>query len=130
MGTRRRYRKKTDQCVVAVQLNLDTNGFIYRKWGNEQRCKAGDWIVDSGGDIYTIDEEVFATTYRPIGIGTYVKTAPIWAERASEAGSVVTKEGRTHYKKGDYLVSNNKDGTDAYAIGAEKFESVYEPDIE
>jgi hypothetical protein len=128
MGTRRRYRKKTDQCVVAVQLKLDTNGFIYRKWGDEQRCKAGDWIVDSGGDIYTIDEEVFAATYRPAGTGTYIKTTSIWAERASAAGSVVTKEGRTHYEQGDYLVSNNEDGTDDYAIEAEKFESMYELD--
>jgi hypothetical protein len=128
MSTRHRYRKKPNQCVVAVQLNLDTDGFIYRKWGDEQRCKAGDWIVNNSGDIYTIDEEVFATTYRPVGTGTYVKTTPIWAERTSEAGSVVTKEGRTHYEKGDYLVSNNGDGTDAYAMGAEKFESMYEPD--
>lgn len=129
MSIRRRYRKKTDQCVVAVQLKLDTTGFIYHKWGDEQRCKARDWIVDSGGDIYTIDEQVFAATYRPVGVGTYVKTTPIWAERASRAGSVVTMEGRTHYEQGDYLVSNNEDGTDAYAIRAKKFESMYEPDI-
>ena len=50
------------------------------------------------------------------------------AEVAAEAGSVKTKEGRSDYKKGDYLVFNNEDGTDAYCMDAVKFESMYEPD--
>ena len=57
-----------------------------------------------------------------------MKTTPIWAEKAEEAGSVVTKEGESHYQAGDYLVSNNEDGTDAYCISADKFESMYELD--
>jgi hypothetical protein len=39
---------------------------------------------------------------------------------------VVTKEGKSHYQSGDYLVYNNEDGTDAYCISAAKFESMYE----
>ncbi len=128
MGNRRRYRKKADQFVVAVQLDLDTDGFIYRKWGAEQRCQQGDWVVDNNGDHYTVDGEVFARTYRKISPGTYVKTTPIWAEVASEPGKVITKEGASHYQAGDYLVSNNEDGTDAYCISAAKFESMYELD--
>jgi hypothetical protein len=54
-----------------------------------------------------------------------VKTTPVWAEQAERAGSVETKEGVTHYQAGDYLVSNNRDGSDAYAMGAETFESLY-----
>jgi hypothetical protein len=57
-----------------------------------------------------------------------VKTTPIWAERAKDAGSVTTKEGATHYKAGDYLVSNNSEGTDQYAIDAAKFETMYVED--
>ncbi len=64
MNHRHRYRKKSDSYVIAVQLDLDTDGFTYRKWGGEQRCKIGDWIVDNRGDIYTVDGEVFARTYR------------------------------------------------------------------
>ena len=128
MGNRKRYRKRKDQFVVAVQLDLDTDGFTYQKWGAEQRCKQGDWIVNNDGDIYSVDREVFKNTYRKISPGTYVKTTPIWAEKATEAGKVKTKEGESHYKKGDYIVSNNEDGTDAYRISAEKFESMYEPD--
>lgn len=128
MATRRRYRKKADRFVVAVQLDLDTDGFTYRKWGAEQRCKRGDWLVDNEGDIYSVDGEVFAKTYRRLGPGLYVKTTPVWAEVATEAGSVVTKEGRSHYRAGDYVVYNNEDGTDAYCMTAAKFESMYEPD--
>ncbi len=128
MRTRRRYRKKADQFVVAVKLDLDTEGFTYRKWGGDQRCKPGDWLVDNQGDVYTVDDAVFAKTYRGLGPGTYVKTTPVWAEKATQPGSVATKEGRSHYGTGDYLVYNNEDGTDAYCIGAAKFESMYEPE--
>jgi len=125
---RRRYRRKADQYVVAVQLDLDTDGFTYKKWGGEQRCKRGDWLVDNDGDIYTVDGEVFARTYRQARPGAYVKTTRVWAEIASEDGSVATNEGRSHYRRGDYLVSNNEDGTDAYCVSAAKFESMYELD--
>lgn len=128
MPDRRRYRRKPDQFVLAIQLDLDTAGFTYRKWGAEQRCKKGDWLVDNDGDTYTVDGAVFASTYRKLREGVYVKSTPIWAEVATEAGSVATKEGHSHYKKGDYVVSNNEDGTDAYCIGAARFESTYELD--
>jgi len=128
MATRRRFRKKADRYVVAVQLNLDTAGFTYRKWGAEQRCKPGDWLVDNQGDMYTVDSGVFAKTYRKVSPGIYVKTTPVWAEVATEPGSVATKEGRSDYAAGDYLVYNNEDGTDAYCVGRGKFESMYEPD--
>jgi hypothetical protein len=116
--------------VVAVRLALDTDGLVYRKWGGEQRAKPGDWIVDNDGDMYTVDADVFARTYKQTGAGTYVKTTPVWAEKARQAGDVKTKEGVTHYEAGDYVVSNNRDGSDAYAIGAATFESLYTPDDE
>ncbi|NLD69473.1 MAG: hypothetical protein GX644_11750 [Limnobacter sp.] len=126
--TRARYRKKPDQFVIAVQLNLDTDGFVYRKWGHEQRCKQGDWLVDNDGDCYTVDAQVFARTYRNAGPGRWVKTTPVWATQATEPGSIATKEGATRYERGDYLVSNNEDGSDAYAVSAAKFEAMYEAD--
>ncbi|MFT3717307.1 hypothetical protein [Pseudorhodoferax sp.] len=125
--SRQRYRRRPGRPVAAVQLRLDTEGFAYRQWGAEQRCKPGDWLVDNAGEVYTVDAESFARSYRAVGVGAYVKTAPVWAERATAAGSVATKEGRTHYAAGDYLVSNAEDGTDAYAVEAAKFEAMYEP---
>lgn len=122
---RRKYVRRPDRPVVAVRLALDTEGLVYRKWGGEQRAKPGDWIVDNDGDVYTVDAAVFARTYRSTGPGTFVKTTPVWAERASSSGRVETKEGVTHYQAGDYLVSNEADGSDAYAMSAEKFEALY-----
>ena len=113
---------------MAVQLLLETPGFDYRKWGAEQHCKAGDWLVDNEGDVYTVDAESFAQTYSAVGTGTYVKTAPVWAERATADGSVATKEGRSAYRAGDWIVSNNEDGSDAYAIKAAAFDERYEAD--
>lgn len=126
MGVRRKYRKKPTSFVTAVQLDLDTEGFVYNKWGSKQVCKRGDWLVDNNDDKYTVSQESFAKTYERISPGVYVKSAPVWAEVADKAGKVKTKEGETAYKAGDYLVSNNEDGTDAYAMSAEKFESMYD----
>ena len=130
MGTRRKYKKKADSYVVAIQLDLDTDGFTYHKWGAEQRCKKGDWLVDNDGSIYTVDEAVFAKTYRRKSAGIYVKITSVWAEMATEPGVVTTKEGASHYEAGDYIVSNNEDGSDAYCMSAEKFNSMYEPEEE
>lgn len=124
---RRRYVRRPDRPVAAVRLALETDGLVYRKWGGEQRAKPGDWIVDNDGDVYSVDADVFARTYRQIAVGAFVKTTPVWAIRATSAGSVKTKEGSTQYQPGDYLVSNNSDGSDQYAMTAEKFEALYLP---
>lgn len=128
MGERQRFRRKPGQPVVAVQFKLDIDGFTYRKWGAEQRCKADDWLVDNAGEVYTVDGDSFARTYTAEGLGTFVKTGKVWAEQAAEAGRVSTKEGSTGYEAGDWLVSNEEDGTDAYAVSAKKFEESYELD--
>lgn len=128
MSELRRYRKRPGTAITAVRLDLATEGFTYRKWGAEQRCKAGDWVVDNGGDVYTIDAETFGATYREVAPGRWVKSAPVWAEVAQAGGVIETKEGSTEYAAGDYLVYNRPDRTDGYAVGAEKFEGMYEPE--
>jgi hypothetical protein len=127
MSSKRQYVKRATQFVVAVQLDLDTPGFTYKKWGDTQACKRGDWIVNNNGETYTVDRESFARTYRSEGAGKYVKTTPVWAEVAPAAGSVRTKEGATHYEAGDYLVSNEEQGSDSYAVSKAEFERMYEP---
>lgn len=125
-GTRNKYKKKSNSLITAVQLNLETPGFKYEKWGGQQTCKAGDWLATNGDDCYTIDRDSFAQTYTRISPGRYQKTQAIWAQVAQDSGRVITKEGSTKYEYGDYLVSNNADGTDAYAISRETFEDNYE----
>ena len=126
MSERHTYRKRETQVVVAVRLDLEMDGFTYHKWGGPQRCKAGDWVVDNAGDVYTVDADTFARTYRHRGQGAYEKVAPVWAEQADAAGQVTTKEGSTAYEPGDYLVFNEEDGGDAYAVSRARFEEMYE----
>ena len=57
----------------------------------------------------------------------YVKAAPVWAVVAGRAGSISTKEGVTHYRAGAYLVYNDPEGKDGYAVEADTFEEMYEP---
>lgn len=127
MSERRKYRKRANQVVHAVRLDLDTEGFTYRKWGSTQRCDKGDWLVNNAGDVYTVDAATFDQTYRQVRGGEYQKAAAVWAEQAAEAGSVPTKEGSTAYQAGDYIVSNDMGGKDAYVVGNAKFEQMYEP---
>jgi len=126
MTVRLKYLKREHRVVVAVQLALETAGFTYEKWGATQTCKRGDWIVDDGGDVHTVDQESFARTYQQVGPGQYMKTMPVWAEVAAVAGRVETKEGVTHYQAGDYLVFNEDHGGDAYAVPADAFNAMYE----
>jgi hypothetical protein len=126
MNSREQYRKRSSQFVIAVQLDLETEGFRYEKWGGTQRCKPGDWLVNNNGDTYTVDRETFARTYKSTGPGTYTKVTTVWAEIASEAGEVKTKEGATRYKAGDYIVFNEPNGGDAYAVSKATFEKTYE----
>ena len=131
--SRRKYLPRPERPVVAVRVDFNADGFEfrYRKWGAEQLAKPGDWLVDNHGDVYTVDADVFARTYRAAkdqGPGAFVKTTPIWAARAETGGDVRTKEGATHYEPGDYLVWNSEDDdSDRYAIAAEEFERLYIP---
>src|SRR5215813_13082762 len=125
MNKRRKYVKRRTEFVIAVQLNLDTTGFTYRKWGGRQKCKPGDWLVNNEGDTYTVDRKTFARTYAKTGPGKYIKTKPVWAEVAKTHGKVRTKEGLTHYEPGDYLIYNQRDGGDPYAVSKPEFERMY-----
>jgi hypothetical protein len=126
MNNRRKYVKRATELVVAVQVDLDVDGFTYKKWGAMQRCKRGDWLVNNNGDVYTVDGDTFARTYRASGPGRYVKATPVWAEVAGTAGEIRTKEGLTNYSPGDYLVYNEADGGDGYAVESAEFDRMYE----
>jgi len=125
---RRRYHKKADRFVIAVQLDLATDGVRYRKWGGEQRAKRRDWLIDNDGDIYTVDRKVFAKTYKRLRPGIYLKTTPVWAEVAAAPGTIRTKEGESRYRKGDYIVFNDRTGTDGYCMSAANFRAMYAPE--
>jgi hypothetical protein len=120
------YRRKKRTLVTAVRLDLETEGFAYRKWGGTQHCKRGDWLVNNQGDVYTVDDDTFNRTYRRVSPGSYEKDASVWAEQTRESGTIQTKEGSTAYTAGDYLVFNDPDGKDGYAMTSKTFHSLYE----
>ena len=122
---KKRYKKKVDQIVTAVQLSLVTHGFAYEKWDNTQHCNSGDWVVENNGDCYTIREDSFAATYQRVSEGRYKKMAHVIAEQIDAAGTLATREGSTSYAAGDYLVFNSGDDSDGYAVSKEKFETMY-----
>jgi len=119
------YSRRDNTHVTAVRLNVATSGFDYEKWSHTQHCNAGDWVVDNGGDTYTINADSFASTYREVSSGRFEKCR-IWARQSDDAGTIQTKEGATDYQAGDFLVYNNQDQSDGYAISAAKFTALYE----
>ena len=126
MAKRQKYFKREQTEVIAVQLDLDTDGFTFHKWGDEQTCKQGDWLVNNGGNVYTVDRDAFARSYRAESSGLYRKIAPVWAEQTERAGMIYTIEGVTHYEAGAYLVFIDEEGKDGYAVEAPALEAMYE----
>lgn len=128
MVSKKKYMKRNSSSVIAVQLNLKTEGFKYKLWGGAQTCKPGDWVINNAGETYTIDQKVFESTYKMESPGIYRKVAPVWANISEDSGSVKTSEGETHYQAGDYLVYKDEYGMDCYAVSRKKFESMYAPE--
>ncbi len=127
MSELRKYVRRVDTSVTAVQLDLDTDGFTYRKWDGVQTASAGDWLVNNGGDIYTVERATFERTYRMVSPGVYLKVQPVWARVADVDGKIQTTEGETHYRASDMIVFNDEEERDGYAMTAETFERLYEP---
>lgn len=116
-----KYNRRPNQ-VTAVQLTEEKS---YSKWGGDQIAKKGDWWVNNSGEEYSIDQDSFAATYKQVEGSTYTKVGSVWATTATENGTLDTKEGKSVYLAGDYLVANNEDGSDQYPVDAAKFESMY-----
>jgi len=129
------YRRRANNPVTAIPLNLIANPdnqpgdplFTYHKWDDTQTAKTGDWLVKNGDEVYTVDRETFGTTYTPIDTaGQYIKLGKVWAKRATQPGTIQTKEGSTRYEAGDWLVFNDPQGQDGYAVSAARFSDLYE----
>ena len=125
MSPLEQYKRKQQTWVTAVRLDVEMEGFTYHKWGDTQRAKRGDWLVNNQGDTYTVDAESFERTYRMVSPGVYEKHAPVWARQAEADGQIPTREGSTAYKTGDFLVFNDPGEKDGYAMTEETFHSLY-----
>lgn len=128
MSALKRYRRREKTTVTAVQIDLETEGFNYRKWGGVQIARAGDWLVNNNGNVYTIDREAFEQTYTATGPGVYEKIGPVWAREAQADGQVKSTSGFSGYSAGDMIVFRDTDELDGWAMNAEEFNRLYEPD--
>jgi hypothetical protein len=127
----KRYKRKDNTPIVAVQMALKFTELVYELWDGVQRAKPGDWLVFSPSvshnPTYTIDGDSFAATYEPVeGVHGHYRKQAVWAKQATRDGAIPTKEGETAYRAGHYLCFNNADGTDGYATSPETFEKLYE----
>jgi hypothetical protein len=127
-SNKQRYLQRPGNTVHAIQMTLGIESLTYRRWGDLQSAKEGDWLVERDGQAHTVDADSFAHTYRKVGPALYEKHSTVWAAPAIEDGIIQTREGKTHYSAGDFIVWNNDDGTDGYAMKKEKFESLYRRD--
>ena len=125
MSEHQKLVKRPDQAVHARRLDLDTDGFTYRKWGGQQRCKAGDWIVSSDGDTYTLDAKTFARNYRHLKDGAYLQPHA-GLGRTGDRGRRGADEGRRHQVSG-WRLSGLEPGRRrrGYAVAKAKFERTF-----
>ena len=130
------YRAAGGLPVNAIQLTFDESekSISYVKWGGEQTAKFGDWLVHNptGGDTYTVDNESFYNTYMAVAdtFGLYQKKGA-WCKRVpfnAAPFTIPTKEGGTQVNPGDWLMANNVDLSDKYAMRHEKWLKLYGDD--
>ncbi|SMF15447.1 Protein of unknown function [Alteromonadaceae bacterium Bs31] len=126
MADRKQYKKRPNFHMTAVQIDIEGPGIFYNKWGAEQHGKPGDWLVNNGGDIYTVENTYFKENYQEVSPGQFEKIGSVWAEVTTKDGSVPTLEGPSTYITGDYLVYDRQNGGAAYAVKKQHFERMYE----
>ena len=134
-------------CGFSHTCALTTTGKV-RCWGSAAANGYGPNAIGDDEHPATAGDLPLGVTATAIGAGLYHTCAIVtggalrcWGQGgsgrlgygntlsviASAAGDVRTKEGSTHYEAGDYLVFNEPDGRDAYAVSKQAFERMYEP---
>lgn len=129
-GGLQKYKRKPGNEVQAIQL-MESAVLNYSAWGGDQQALGGDWLVRrKDGETYTVEQKSFAATYAETvpRSGWYDKHAPVWAEVATTADLMPTKEGSSSYAPGFYLCYNSADHTDGWCMPTAKFEALYELD--
>ncbi|WP_157558894.1 hypothetical protein [Nocardioides sp. Soil774] len=93
--------------------------------GSNLTAEAGDWLVSDGESSWTVAADVFATTYREVGSGSFTKTALVVARQLAVKVTIATMEGPATGNAGDWVVRNP--GGDAWPVPDREFKRRYEP---
>ena len=64
----------------------------------------------------TVDAESFARRYTQVSPGIYRKSVEVWVRVVDHSGGIKTREDVTRYDAGDYIVYNDAEGVDGYAV--------------
>lgn len=93
--------------------------------GNEATAKAGDWLLTSNGDSWTVNGKVFEATYSELEDGRYKKTAAVIARRVVFPVKIETLEGLALGKPGDVALAGVLG--DCWIQTEDSFQQRYEP---
>lgn len=125
MSAYRRYKRKGNEVVIAIQLDLDTEGFSYQKQGAERRCNAQDWLLSDRSGTYAVDDSTFARAFEEIGVGQYTMVGIVRAKVSDSAGHIRVGQRKVPHEPGDYLVWDESTQSIGYAVPKDWFEASY-----
>lgn len=87
------------------------------------RAEAGDYVVTEGDGRWSVQADIFESTYRLRPDGLFEKTATIRAREVEATLKIATLEGLVHARKGDFLALGP--AGDVWPIPPERFLSRY-----
>lgn len=74
--------------------------------GSTMQAQPGDWLVQSEGDTWSVEDGIFRVTYEHLRDDLYRKVTPVLAVELPAAGTVLSREGMVEAEQGDLLVCN------------------------
>lgn len=93
--------------------------------GATLRAARGDWLVDDGSRRWSVRDDIFHATYRPLSRHLWRASGTVRAARASTDTVVHTLEGDVRARPGDWIISGA--AGESWPSSPEVFWSHYEP---
>lgn len=118
-GQRFRSRLVVEARQLSESLDWTSGG------GSRLRGSAGDWVLTSGGDSWTILDEMFRRTYEQLGDGRWRKSDIVRAVQVDDELTIRTPEGEASARPGDWVVFSEIAG--AWPVTDRDFTRRYEP---
>ena len=91
--------------------------------GNNLVGEKGDYLIESDGNRWTVQPEIFEKTYSENSDGTFTKTAQVIAVKVNAALTINTLEGESVVHEGDYLLCG--ESADVWSIDSTNFVKKY-----
>jgi hypothetical protein len=93
--------------------------------GETMRAAPGDWrIQDISGDVWSVSNDVFRTSYRRVDKNSWTATGIVLARPAQTGEIVNTREGPERTGEGDWVIQGDKG--EQWPVSKTKFEERYQ----